>query len=344
MSKDALKQALLKCTADQDMFVYSGGIYEEAVAEAMNTIATGRSKDKVTLLLTTEGGDPNAAYRLGRFLQNLYEYIRVLIVGHCKSAGTLVTIAADELAFGPWGELGPLDVQVAKKDELMFVNSGLDSLQAFALVTGHVYTAFENYMLQTVLKSHGAVSFATASEIATRLATGLITPLAAQIDPHRLGEIDRMMAVATAYGERLDRGNLREGALDALVNDYPSHGFIIDMEEAQGELFNKVTFMSMEEIVLVTVLDKVLKGCCYEPSRGIVTFDVRRIGSEEAEGDLDDEARDARTDGAEAGDLPEPAEAPAPPNGRPQKRSKANGPSAAEQVQRGDKDSGLPEA
>src|SRR5262249_16550171 len=158
-------------------------------------------------------GDAHTAYRMGRLLQDVYDELRLLVAGPCKSAGTLLAVAADQLAFGPFGELGPLDVQLAKKDELIFAASGLDTLQALLLTTAHVYTAFENYMLQTVVKSQGAISFRTASDIAARLATGFIQPIAAQLDPQRLGEIDRMMAIATAYGERLQRENLKEDAL-----------------------------------------------------------------------------------------------------------------------------------
>lgn len=298
-----IKNALLQCVATQDMFVYSGGIYENYVLQFMNTVAGARNKERVTLLLTTDGGDAHAAYRMGRFLQNSYEHIRVLVVGRCKSAGTLVTIAANEIAFGPFGELGPLDVQVAKRDELVFVASGLDTMQAFTLITGHVYTAFENYMLQTVLKSQGNISFTTAAEIATRLASGFIAPLAAQLDPHRLGEIDRMMAIATAYGERLASDNLLEGTLDRLVNDYPSHNFIIDMDEAKS-LFKNVTFMTMPEIVLCGALNQTLGGCIYEPSSDIVVYDVRLISGDKAQ-EGNHERPNSTDDGAAAVDNPE---------------------------------------
>jgi hypothetical protein len=337
-AQDALKNAIVACTADQDMFLYSGGIYEDYVAQAMNTVATAKNKDRVTIVLTTDGGDPHAAYRFGRFLQSLYSYIRVLVVGRCKSAGTLVTMAANELAFGPFGELGPLDVQIAKRDELVFVNSGLDTMQAFMLITGHVYTAFENYMLQTVLKSQGAISFATASEVASRLATGFIAPLAAQIDPHRLGEIDRMMAIATAYGERLSSDNLQEGALERLVNDYPSHSFIIDMAEAKT-LFKNVTFMKTEEIILTAAVNQALGGCVYRPSDDIVVYDVRLLGGDPAqEGDDDEEATAAH---GEAADNPKPETNAAPPRKRAKgHRPQANGPETAGRLRPGDEESG----
>jgi ClpP class serine protease len=41
------------------------------------------------------------------------------VSGYCKSAGTLIALGANELAFGEHGELGPLDVQIAKRDEVL---------------------------------------------------------------------------------------------------------------------------------------------------------------------------------------------------------------------------------
>ena len=47
------------------------------------------------------------------------------------------------------------------------------------------------------------------------------------------------MRVAMEYGNRLNRGNLKEGALARLISGYPSHGFIIDRDEA-ATLFERV--------------------------------------------------------------------------------------------------------
>lgn len=51
-----------------------------------------------TLYLTTRGGDPDGGYRIGRCLRHHYEHVRLVVPSFCKSAGTLIAIAADELA------------------------------------------------------------------------------------------------------------------------------------------------------------------------------------------------------------------------------------------------------
>ena len=68
---------------------------------------------------------------------------------------------------------------------------------------------------------------------------GLMGPIYSQIDPIRLGEIDRFTKVSIQYGAKLDNGNLKEDAVERLVAGYPSHSFVIDRREAK-ELFNNV--------------------------------------------------------------------------------------------------------
>ncbi len=72
-----------------------------------------------------------------RYLKKHYEggKIRLLIDGPCKSAGAMIALGVDEIAFGPRGELGPLDTQLTKQDEILFMSSGLDILQALSVVT-----------------------------------------------------------------------------------------------------------------------------------------------------------------------------------------------------------------
>ena len=68
---------------------------------------------------------------------------------------------------------------------------------------------------------------------------GLMGPIYNQIDPIRLGEIDRFTKVSLRYGAALDNGNLGEDAVERLVAGYPSHSFVIDRREAK-ELFRNV--------------------------------------------------------------------------------------------------------
>ena len=265
---------------DRDLLVYSGAISKPHLDRFISTLveAKSRNRQKVSLVLSTYGGDAHCAYRLARLIQDLYGIdggFRLVVMGPCKSAGTLVAVGAAELAMSPFGELGPLDVQLAKDDEIAVRASGLDTLGALAMLQSEAFKALEHYMVAIVNRSANTVSTKTAFDVSGTLVAGLFQPIAAKIDPHRMSEVDRMMKIAKEYGERLGGANLNDDSgesLERLISGYPTHEFIIDPKEAR-EIFKTVLSPSESENVVVDLLpDWVL----YPTSKTDV-FDVTRI-------------------------------------------------------------------
>jgi hypothetical protein len=170
------------------------------------------------------------------------------VPGWCKSAGTLVCIGAYDLIVGDLGELGPLDIQLAKPDELALIGSGLNFDSAFSSLQRVAFQMFEGFLLDTLNRSRGRVTTKTASEIATNMTVGLLSPVFQQMDPMRVGEDFRSTLIAEQYALRLDAHpraqNLihdeDDDAIDSLVRGYPSHGFVIDRTEARL-LFHRVS-------------------------------------------------------------------------------------------------------
>jgi hypothetical protein len=76
--------------------------------------ATFPEKDKTTLdlWLDSPGGSARDAYKIALLLRSIACRIRVVIPDFAKSAGTLLSLVADEIYMGPAAELGPLDVQL----------------------------------------------------------------------------------------------------------------------------------------------------------------------------------------------------------------------------------------
>jgi hypothetical protein len=235
-----------------DVFLYSGGLARGADLEFIELVHSRKGHASVTLILTTNGGNPDAAYKIGRYLQHRYETITVLVPGLCKSAGTLLATAASELAFTQYGELGPLDIQLAKTDKIAGLESGLSIHQAFDTLHQRTSLAFHTLVGEIVSGTGGVVSFQTASHSAAELVSSLYQPIFARIDPEEVGSRTRAMQIASHYGERLNLRfqNLKRGMLEYLVQTYPSHGFVIDREEA-CELFESVREATEIEKTLV---------------------------------------------------------------------------------------------
>lgn len=233
--------------ANSDLFLYSGQISYGPASQFVDMICAKASRKANALcFLTTPGGDPDAAYRMIRALRSHYTKVRLGVMGPCKSAGTLVAVGAHELVMSETGELGPLDVQLTKPDDLVANSSALDVFQALAVATQAAFGSFENYMMGLIDHSLGNISTITAAQIAKDLAVGIYAPITEQIDPNRLGEVQRAVRIAQAYAEKLGQPNLKPKAMETLVEGYPAHGFVIDFEEAK-RLFKTVTRPTAQE-------------------------------------------------------------------------------------------------
>lgn len=224
--------------ADADMLVYSGRIDSDG-ADSFIRLAQGTTpKPNLLLSLTTFGGDPSAAFRIASYIRRRYERVTLLVPGYCKSAGTLIAFSADEIVMSPFGEFGPLDMQIVRRDDLLHYGSGLDMTQALQTVTALTSMAFDHFFKSILIRGEGAISTTTAANTASHLSIGLFSPIVSQIDPLHLGETTRVNTTATAYAKRL-RPKDGEAIVDRLINEYPSHGYCIDVDEAK-ELFQCV--------------------------------------------------------------------------------------------------------
>lgn len=243
---DELNSDILLLNASMD-----GGV-DEMVRQQF--ISRQHKRDRLIVIVVTPGGSADVAYRTSLVLQSAYSHVTICVAGWCKSAGTLLAISGHELILGPRGELGPLDVQIAKRDDLAGDrDSGLVLNEAIAKLRDESFGIFENYMIRLIANSQNAITFRTAADIASQMTIGLMAPVFDKIDPLRLGADARAMNIGQEYAFRLNvkSGNLQGiEALNMLLNGYPCHSFVIELDEAQ-RLFNNVKLLegSLENVV-----------------------------------------------------------------------------------------------
>lgn len=194
------RPALLWCDAINEQT-------EQAVYRAMAAPAVLPALDVV---LCSDGGDPHAAYRAVNFLRARTISLDVLLPGRAKSAATLIALAADVIWFAHQGELGPLDLQVAHPTRPGEYVSSLDAWK-------------------------------TILELEQSFSGKVIGPLLAQLHPVDLGFYSRAQEVGEEYARRiLQRWVYRDRPVEyinfiseTLVARYPSHQFVIDLQEAR---------------------------------------------------------------------------------------------------------------
>lgn len=224
------------------MFIYIGSIDRNGYSELSKKIAALTTrKSKALMCIATLGGDPNAGYRIGRCLQHYYpNQVAFFIPSLCKSSGTLAAIAANSLIIGNQGELGPLDIQLRKTDEIGERSSGLDIFKAINFLEDRASKQFIKYLND--IKFSSWVSTRLSADISAQLVQAIIEPIANQIDPFKIGEHQRAIDIAQKYGELLNEmtKSLKEDdSLGMLISGYPSHSFVIDRKEAE-KLFSNV--------------------------------------------------------------------------------------------------------
>jgi hypothetical protein len=260
MSIELPQQQLDACKAaaagiDADVFLYNSELVSHRDFEMVNVVAGNRTKANALLVLVTNGGDPDCAYRIARYFQENYESLTVLVAGRCKSAGTLIALGATEIAFMPYGELGPLDIQMTKVDKFDHTQSGLTIQDALNTLESRATKSFFDIVSGYMAANQGLLSFPSASKAASDFITQLYAPILGRIDPEEVGARSRAMKIAVDYGQRLSLKwqNVKAGTVEKLAETYSSHSFVIDMREA-AELFHRVRPASNEERAIVEAL------------------------------------------------------------------------------------------
>ncbi|NPV41061.1 MAG: SppA protein [Anaerolineae bacterium] len=231
----------LQADNNADIFVISGEItrpLSDKLIDEINSIKDKRANALV--FLCTFGGDGDAAYIMAKTLKRHYSKLLLYISGFCKSAGTIIALGANKIYISEKGELGPLDVQMNREDELAKSTSGLDTSSAISKMGEEAYNLFETMFITLIASSGANITTKTAADIATQLTSALVTPITEQLDPLKICETDRSIRIASEYSKRL---GAKKEVVEKLIYNYPTHSFVIDFEEAK-DLFNDVELYS----------------------------------------------------------------------------------------------------
>jgi len=256
-------KAAAQAAADKheaDIYLYSGPIEDAGfgrLAGAVTAEGSGSGRSRAILILVTNGGSANAGYQIARLMQKMYSEFWLYCPSRCKSAGTLVALGAHRLIMDNFSELGPLDVQLLKEDEIGARKSGLLARSTFSALSEEAFDLYERLMISIKVKSKSLVSFKLASKLAADMSSKLLSEVYAQISPDIVGNEKRDLDIAVHYGLRLGKvsQNINSHTVEHLVKCYPAHDFIIDDDEAR-DWFNNVDVPSEELYSLIGALGR----------------------------------------------------------------------------------------
>lgn len=198
----------------------------------------GKKFKKLDVILSTPGGDPHAAYQITKVIRKHADHVSIIVPFYAKSAGTLISLSANELILSEVGELGPLDIQVNEYEtgDSQKPISALNGFKALEQIQLHAVQTLDVAMKMIFARS--GMRLSESIELASEFCGQTSGKLYAQLDPKRIGEYARALDIGRQYAllvlER-QMGWPREKAsttVEKLVQGYPSHDFVIDSEEA----------------------------------------------------------------------------------------------------------------
>ena len=161
---------------DCDVLLFTGPLDDTAYQRLKVGLPQNRRKH-VLMVLVTWGGDAHVAYRIGRCLQRKYDEVRVYVPGACKSAGTLLAISGHKLMLSDDGELGPIDIQHLRQDDLWERTSGLIESSALESLGQVSWDLFERLVTEIKDMSLGRITFKTAADAAAPIVNGVLNPI-----------------------------------------------------------------------------------------------------------------------------------------------------------------------
>ncbi len=279
-----------------DFYIFSGVINIGIDGYFEKIIRKNSEYDTAVLWITTGGGSPDSAYIIARLFQQRYEKFIVVVNGFCKSSGTLICLGADELLMGDKGHLGPLDIQIMNKEEFGERHSGLNLMESLNSLGGQAAAFLKSQFLE--LRFDGGLSTKQALDVTTALAGHLFSPITTQIDFMKYGEFTRSMRIGIEYGTRLAKhkefSNVKNDAIAILAMSYPSHGFVIDRDEAAEKLFSCVNPIPNSIIMITEEFQPLVDQYINNKGGAPFLFDLRKLLESEHGTDETQSAEDSQ--------------------------------------------------
>jgi len=238
----------IKKERGRPLFVLASDYIEDGVCaeihswkQELKKVAEGGNLD---ILVHSLGGDLHACYMVARILSRCLDVWEALVPQYAASGATLIRLGSSKIIMSEIARLSPLDPQViSKRREKFFAGERQSPLEAFQ-ATRHL-REFALTSLDLVMRFllDQDVNPKLALETASNLSMRLVEPILGKIEPYDLGAFSLDSNVAKEYCKRVGsptnhaKKTQRRVQPRILVEMYPAHEFVIDLEEARALQF-----------------------------------------------------------------------------------------------------------
>ena len=189
--------------------------------------------EKLDVLLYTTGGHTLAAWGLANLVREYCDYLGVLIPHRALSAGTLFTLAADEIVMSRLGQLSPIDPSVTSPLGPSVQVPGMPGQQQVVPISVEDVVGFID------LATKGAAGLKEERSILS-----VFDRLSSQVHPMALGAVYRSREQIVALADRLlsfhmrddEEKEERDRIVTRLTRELGSHDYLIGRTEAKNFL------------------------------------------------------------------------------------------------------------
>lgn len=245
--------------------VYADGAYMndddvDIVNDMLDDLCEGKKVDKIEMILSSLGGDANAAFLIVKSVRRYCDEFNIIIPRRAKSAASLLALGADKIFMGKISELGPIDPLVNHP------------LLTETMIPARCVPYFSEKVLPQIAKmgvedyflkvDYAHVAFCMMSVELTRdYAKRLLVSF------HFKGQDDKIRSVDDLVKK---------------LTEYPSHDFVIDINEVKNLGLN-VEELSAEDWKLLQSLYKEYKenlneiGMIVETSKNKFEIKIKKL-------------------------------------------------------------------
>ena len=188
-------------------------------------------QDTIDLVLFTNGGDTEAPWRLISILREFCDALAVLVPHRALSAGTALSLGADEIVMTPLSALGPIDP--SRTHPLLPRREGAKEAEPISVQDMRHAMQFINEAADSGDQDGRPYTPDALAKI--------FTALFDKIHPLAIGAIEQSYALAKLIAKRClgthmtgaDAEGKIDRIVDALCDDYKSHAYQISRREAK---------------------------------------------------------------------------------------------------------------
>lgn len=193
-------------------------ITSEEINGYMTTLNGMDWEKGLTLILHTPGGVTNAAETIVEYLRSKFKYLEVIIPTYAMSAGTMISLASNNIIMGRQSQLGPIDPQMPANGKFV---SSLAIIDQFETAKKDVHKDIKNaHVWAPILPSLGPALISEAKhaiEYSEKIVSGWLSK-------HMFKELENADSKAETVARYFSRSTSKI-----------SHGRRISREEAASQ-------------------------------------------------------------------------------------------------------------